>query len=231
MNRRTGILFFARTPSLEADKKNWTQSKKQNLLLAKKLYNNNLSIANKANHDLIHFDEHLQSGRNFNERIANALNAFFNLGYENAIVIGSDCVNLSLSDIENASSNLVDQINTIGESHDGGLYLFTISRSQFSFQEIIDLPWCTPQAGSKFIDLLFEKTQNKIVKLDKKHDVDSDLNELISPLKFHSKIVNLIITIVRGNAIKIALYNSVDYTIYLVSHLFRGPPVFRSIIK
>lgn len=69
------------------------------------------------------FIKHLQKGNDLGERMYNAFKYTFLNKYQKVIIIGSDCVDLSTSDIEDAYLLLDDNDVVIGPAKDGGYYL------------------------------------------------------------------------------------------------------------
>jgi len=172
---KTGILFFARTPEAEASVKAWTPYRKKNVSLAQKLYLHSSQLLKKSGYPIFEVNNDQQIGQNFNEKISNALADFFKQGFEQAIVIGSDCPNLSLSDIDRAYENCTQGIPTIGSSYDGGVYLFTLGKNQFDYQRMSLLPWCSSELGAALREEINGATEFPIFELAVKHDVDFNL--------------------------------------------------------
>ena len=176
MTAKTAILFFARTPESEAKAKSWSSSKLQNLRLAKALHKHTTQALAASQLPVVISDQNLQRGKTFPEKITNALADFFEQGYEQAIVVGSDCAGLSVEDIRCAQQNFQEGKDTYGSSYDGGVYLFTLSRSDFSEEKLRALPWCTNRLSLALLDNIYENSENEVEELSKKADVDQNLN-------------------------------------------------------
>lgn len=69
------------------------------------------------------FIKHLQKGNDLGERMYNAFEYTFLNKYQKVIIIGSDCVDLSASAIEDAYLHLDESNVVIGPAKDGGYYL------------------------------------------------------------------------------------------------------------
>ncbi len=69
----------------------------------------------------------IQTGRNLGERMQNAFENMFDLGYENIAIIGSDCFELTQAIIEEAFEQLNYHRAVIGPTKDGGYYLLGMS--------------------------------------------------------------------------------------------------------
>lgn len=64
-----------------------------------------------------------QHGDDLGERMSNAFNTVFKLGYKRAIIIGTDCFELKSQLIDQAFDRLTKYSVVIGPSFDGGYYL------------------------------------------------------------------------------------------------------------
>lgn len=92
--------------------------------------------------DYFKFTKKLQIGENFGERMQNAMAAGFEMGYENVIILGSDCIELSSSLIDEAFRALQTVDCVIGPATEGGYYLIGLRVLQdFLFQ---DKTWNNP---------------------------------------------------------------------------------------
>ncbi len=182
MIQKTAILFFARTANAEAIAKNWSQSSRKNTAIANLLFDQALSTIHYTGIPNVQINESLQTGNNFNEKISNALSQFFQLGFQNAIVVGSDCVELSASDIISAYNKIENDQNTVGPSKDGGSYLFTISKMQFDSKEFKDLSWCTSNLNYELTCFLTNRSRQEVSILETKLDLDQDIKKVKADL-------------------------------------------------
>jgi rSAM/selenodomain-associated transferase 1 len=73
--------------------------------------------------DLAHFSKQLQTGNDLGERMLNAFKMLFESGFENAVIIGSDLLDLNEDIIEQALEKLDSHDVVIGPAEDGGYYL------------------------------------------------------------------------------------------------------------
>ncbi len=177
MHKKTAILFFARTPHEEAKAKAWTKSIKKNILLAKKLYNRNAKIAKSCGLPVFGSTEKQQRGVGFAERITNSIHDAFASGFDHLIVIGSDSPNLRKEDILSALNQIRLGRNTIGQTIDGGAYLFTISKSEFNHTDFKALKWCSSQLYQDLYSYLESRNDRPFI-LQVKIDVDHDFRGL-----------------------------------------------------
>lgn len=178
MNSKTAILFFNRSAHEEAEAKEYfSQRKEKNAIqLSQELRNNSLKICNQSGLPIINFNSKLQKGRNFGEKITHAIQATFQQGFENLIVIGIDSPGLNYRHINRARHILEETQSTVlGPSFDGGVYLIGINATNFNPQEFIELAW-----QSEKLQESWTKTQTEIIWLNTLRDVDkaSDLWEI-----------------------------------------------------
>lgn len=74
------------------------------------------------------FNKHVQEGDDLGERMKNAFEKVFALGAKRAVIIGSDCPEISAELIESAFQALLDHDVSIGPAKDGGYYLLGMQR-------------------------------------------------------------------------------------------------------
>ncbi|MGH7491055.1 MAG: TIGR04282 family arsenosugar biosynthesis glycosyltransferase [bacterium] len=96
-----------------------------------------------------------QRGRNFSERLTAALIDAFELGYEEVVAIGNDCVDLSAADLEAAFGLLQRYDIALGSAADGGVYLIAARRGTLPKLETA-FAQCRWQTGHVQGDLLLE---------------------------------------------------------------------------
>lgn len=87
------------------------------------------------------YEKRLQKGRNLGERMREAFRQAFVDGYEKAVIIGSDCAELTREIIQRAFSKLEDSDVVIGPSEDGGYYL--LGMKSFHPELFADIEWST----------------------------------------------------------------------------------------
>jgi rSAM/selenodomain-associated transferase 1 len=73
--------------------------------------------------DADHFSKHVQEGNDLGERMCHALGASFAQGVTSAVIIGSDCPEISSTIITDAFTHLETHDVVIGPAEDGGYYL------------------------------------------------------------------------------------------------------------
>ncbi len=104
------------------------------------------------------FFDHLQEGKSFGERYANAFKEVFSKGYQKVISIGNDIPELELSHIEQASNSLTHSKAVLGPAADGGDYLIALTEETFYEEEFKNLPWNKSSLHSKLSELLSSYT-------------------------------------------------------------------------
>ncbi len=124
-----------------------------------------------------------QQGTDLGERMEFAFKNIFAEHYENVIIVGSDCFELTSEIIDNAFSLLEKNDIVIGPAKDGGYYLLGMKKMHSSIFKNVN--WSTHE--------VFEKTMQKIKSLDLKvsllpvlrdidtvHDLPEELKTVLS---------------------------------------------------
>jgi rSAM/selenodomain-associated transferase 1 len=123
-----------------------------------------------------------QKGTNLGERLANALEHHFELGYKRVVIMNSDGPTLPLAHLEEAFSGLDHAEITLGMGHDGGYYLIGMKRLQAELFQGIS--WSTAKVIPQTIDIC-QRLRLKVHQLPEWYDVDvaADLERLRSDLE------------------------------------------------
>jgi rSAM/selenodomain-associated transferase 1 len=88
------------------------------------------------------FSKHLQTGNTLGEKMNNAFDEILSK-FEKAVIVGSDCFDISATIINEAFHLLDDNDTVIGPATDGGYYLIAMKKMQpFLFKNI---EWSTSQ--------------------------------------------------------------------------------------
>jgi rSAM/selenodomain-associated transferase 1 len=98
------------------------------------------------------FQKSVQQGSELGERMLNAVDSAFKQGYRNAVIIGSDCMEITTEIISDAFVALEHADIVIGPATDGGYYL--LGMSQMHLPIFKDKNWSTNQ--------VFKQTVNDI---------------------------------------------------------------------
>ncbi|MCB9185197.1 MAG: TIGR04282 family arsenosugar biosynthesis glycosyltransferase [Flavobacteriales bacterium] len=116
------------------------------------------------------FNKFVQEGDDLGERMKNAFEQVFALGAKNAVIIGSDCPELTSNIIAEAFELLDNRDVTIGPANDGGYYLLGMKKLHpFLFEE---KEWST---DSVFEDTVIDLSENQLSYgcLEKLSDLDT----------------------------------------------------------
>lgn len=140
-NKDIALIFFSRTSVDEAKYKFWFKGKTKNLHAASLLINKAESSIQKSGIPVYHFHEQNQKGDTFGERIANAYQEVFDMGYEQVISVGNDCPDLEHINWKQISINLSKGKSVLGPDARGGAYLIGIQRKYFDKSKFETLSW------------------------------------------------------------------------------------------
>lgn len=113
------------------------------------------------------FDKKLQHGDDLGVRMEHAFNEIFQLGYERAIIIGSDMYDMDTEDIENGFEQLKNNDFVVGPAEDGGYYL--LGMKKINTEIFQNKTWGTETVLS---DTLADLKEEQVALLDEKNDVD-----------------------------------------------------------
>jgi len=132
--------------------------------------------------DRNHYFKFEQKGENLGERMKFAFQQAFEDGYQKAVIIGSDCADLSSDIIDEAFDALENNRVVIGPSEDGGYYL--LGMAQFYPFLFNDKSWSQ--------DSVFEQTHNQLIEKSISHYILPVLNDIdnIKDVR-NSKIISL----------------------------------------
>ncbi len=117
--------------------------------------------------DPVVYSKKIQHGDDLGVRMENAFKEVFNLGYERAIIIGSDMYDMTANDIDNAFEQLKTDDFVLGPAEDGGYYL--LGMKKINSDIFYNKKWGTDTVLS---DTLKNLKEEKVALLDEKNDVD-----------------------------------------------------------
>jgi len=115
----------------------------------------------------VHFEKSLQFQGDLGKRMTKAFESVLESNNK-AVIIGSDCPEISAKLIEEAFLKLNDKDVVIGPTYDGGYYLLGMKNLHQELFQNID--WSTEK--------VFDQTVNKIVSLDLSFDTLEKLTDL-----------------------------------------------------
>ncbi|MDX1333133.1 MAG: DUF2064 domain-containing protein, partial [Robiginitalea sp.] len=131
------ILVFAQSASLDAAEKRLPGSER----IFEHLTRQAIEKAKRTGFPVFHFNERMQEGTSFEERLTNAMKTLFDQGFEHLVVIGNDSPDLTTETLRDAVASLDQKKAVFGPSDDGGVYLIGLHRDHFEYNEFRDLPW------------------------------------------------------------------------------------------
>lgn len=226
MQRQTAVLLFTRNASEEASAKVFAEHFRANELIAGKLISHTVGIIKKSGLPCFIIDSAHQHGNNFGERFTDAIEQVFVSGFENVIVIGNDCPQLSSTDLQNAAHALESVNCVLGPATDGGFYLFGIQRHAFNKQFLLSAPW---ESGSLLNFIITYLNENNISNYltELKGDIDSakDLSEILRIKQISLSGLIIFIQSVLSSFYKtttLRLFN--NFRPFLFSSGLRAPP-------
>ena len=116
-----------------------------------------------------------QRGGDLGERLSYAFTHAFTIGYDRVAVIGTDCIGMDQTFIEETFAKLEEHDFVVGPSTDGGYYLLGASQnSPWLFQRV---PWSTDEVLEITLDKI-DVRDLTVAQLEEKIDVD-DLDALV----------------------------------------------------
>lgn len=172
-SHQTALLIFARSAKNEAMHKNLLKnhSLKHNIQLSEVLISKTKNTSQKTGLEIIECNDLNQKGNIFEERLANAIEHTFDLGFDSVITIGTDTPALTSDIIKKGLESLQHADLILGPSTDGGIYLIGLNRSTYNRKNFMALPWLSDQLFQNS----YENAQNQglgVVCLERLIDVD-----------------------------------------------------------
>lgn len=136
--------------------------------VAKWVYYSNKVGDNSYFEDTI-FDKFIQSGEDLGERMKNAFKHGFNEGFENIVLIGSDCYELNSTHLNKAFNVLETKKFVFGPAKDGGYYL--VGMNTFFSKIFENKTWSTETVLEEAI-LDIKKSNQNFDTIETLSDVD-----------------------------------------------------------
>ncbi len=228
-DKKIAIIFFSLEAKKEARFKKFSNSGNSiNENISSSLISETRETLKSTGLPFFHYHQANQIGNTFGEKLANAYQEVFDLGYEFIISIGNDSPEINQLDWTNIAEKLQNGESVIGPNLRGGTYLIGINKSQFYKSSFASLPW---QSGKLFKALVnyCESAAPSTNILEKIRDINTihDLKLLVKnnhAFKSISKIVQLILSA----KILVNLKKSFNFQslVPLPGAPFRAPPQF-----
>lgn len=182
---KTAILIFSRFAQEEARAKKYDTylGNKGGVAVAKHLINYTVSEAGRTKLPIITLCSDVQKGTTFGEKLANGIEAAFDKGFENVIVVGTDSPSVSCSLLNSVAEELQNEKIVLGPAKDGGVYIIGIKNSAYNRDAFVDLPWRTASLYSSFMQ--YANDVGTCIKVDALGEDFDDIGSLL-----HRKIKN-----------------------------------------
>ncbi len=155
--QKTAIIIFAISAKAECLHKKLLNDAHDNFKLFEQLNNRISAEVKKAGIPYFLFDENVQEGATYGERIVNAMAIVYSKGFENVIIVWNDCPNLGLQHIEKAIAEVPRLPLVIGPDHWGGVYLLGVSKSVFDSARFATLYWQSNVLAASLMHSRFPK--------------------------------------------------------------------------
>ena len=176
-------MLFSRSSEEESLAKSIISSKRSinNKKLAHSLISRSIKVAKQSDLPFYFWDERKQVGETFGEKLANAIEATFQNGYQKVIVIGNDCPQLKYQNILEAKNALQKNDVVLAPTPKGGTYLIGLSQHSFNKKEFALVSW---QKTSTYEDLISHFSPFTLAQFSLLDDVNNfiDLQKQINHL-------------------------------------------------
>ncbi len=197
---KRAILLFTHSPALEARAKRLARvSMAERAAFYQELIGHALAVAGATPYPVLvattatshtfccsHIARTLvQRGSNFKDRLTAALIDAFELGYDEVVAIGNDCVDLTPADLEAAFGLLQRYEMALGSAADGGVYLIAARRETLAKLKTA-FATCRWQTSHVQEDLLLETARLGVrtVLLEVRSDLDT-IEDLVRAARAH----------------------------------------------
>lgn len=195
-------------------------------MLWQHLYTKTLEEAKKTSLPIIAFSQENQKGKNFAEKITNAINETYNRGFENLIVLGADCPKISHKQIEAAHKQLlIGKEIVAGQDKRGGIYLLGLNKKAFKAEKFLGFSWQTNKLFKDIknfaADFSFVKLSSVLNDLNSAKDVTTLLNYVLISEHFKMLLRLLFKVFKPKRQIFSANFKSFIFAFY---YILRGPP-------
>lgn len=207
-NRKTAILVFANSSSVDAARKCIPNTHR----LFDALNSDILEKVKKTTLPYFVYNEDLQIGSDFGSRFTTAIQSVFAKGFDAIITVGNDSPNLTAETLIKAYHEVQEGKTVIGPSTDGGVYLLGFHKNRFEAHSFRNLPW---QRQNLFEQIArFFLRRGMLHQLPKLTDIDtiSDIKTILnSGLKLSSTLLFIFIRLVRRKPTKNEHYQHGNY--------------------
>lgn len=225
----TAIIFFSRHARKEGLSKAWfgMQSVEKNQQLAVVLEKHCSDVVQEIGLPVFHFHEENQIGTTFGEKLANAYQTVFDLGYTSAISVGNDTPEISEINWIAIEAALDNRQNCIGPSTRGGAYLIGLTADSFDKDEFAQLPWQQTTLYTHLEDYCSSKASSVMI-LNTFRDINTyfDVVKWVQTTRQHLAETVLQIMKIGLVAVTAQLSNRIYGVIHNLNLPSRAPPLF-----
>ncbi|HEV8079155.1 MAG TPA: DUF2064 domain-containing protein [Chitinophagaceae bacterium] len=223
----TALLLFSRRSEEESLAKNFLPygSAGKNKALTQKIIERSILLAKNSGLPFFVWDEKLQHGDCFGERLANAIAAVFEKGFEKIVVIGNDCLTLNSVHIHQAVVALQSHEYVLAPTKKGGTYLIGLTQNNFNYKAFTSIRW---QSSFVYNDLQ-ELFLFSVFQLPLQDDVNNfeDLRKQVSLLIKADALRMYVVSIVASIKKYFPVFtNRIATFIFRFLFGLKAPPVF-----
>lgn len=197
-NKHTAILLFTNNVIVEAKRKLFVsdKNKKSNIEIASALIATTESKIKNTQLPYFIVSTEQQIGNNFGERLANAIDFVFNKGFDNIIVLGNDCPQVTTKYILEAIRMFKNNQLIVGPTLKGGSYLIGLTKESFHKTQFENLAW---ESKGLLKDLIIYSKSNALKTILGCYFSDinnkSDLKDVLSKLDFQNSFIKALVSI------------------------------------
>ena len=225
MSDAIALLIFARPVADEATRKRLTRQVGQNRRALHRLTEHVTQTTTATGLPVLRSADLITHRGSFGHQLSSALQAVFDQGFADVIVIGNDCPGLTVNTLCDAANALRSAPVVLGPDRRGGLYLLGLSQAAFAQNRLAGLPWQTP-ALHRATRLAFD--DGPVTMLARLGDINQliDLQTYQSDKLTITALIAALLTLAAerstpGSGLVIALITPVDWP---SSGSLRGPP-------
>ena len=227
-NNNTALLLFSRSSGEESHAKNFLpyQNHSQNKKIAQKIIAHSITLANRSGLPYFVWDESLQQGNNFGERISQAVEDVFKKGFEKIIIIGNDCITLNTNQINDAVTALQIHESVIAPTNKGGVYLIGISKNIFDKKSFIAVHWQTSSVTKDLQQLYASLSVFQMPVMDDINDFNDLKKQIFQLSPIHS--IGIFLQSIIASIRKYIFLSEYFTSVLDIRYLFRikAPPAF-----
>ncbi|WP_181149360.1 DUF2064 domain-containing protein [Salinibacter sp. 10B] len=180
----TALLFFSHRPEREWQNKRFVrQDLAKHREVATTFYQHARRAVMSSDLPVLEATDAHQRGEDFGSRLSNAVADAFEEGYEQVIVVGSDCPTLHEVHWTAVAEQLATGTPVLGPTADDeGTYLIGLRREHFDQESFETLPWQSSTLLSDLTQHLTERAGTPPARLSARNDVNGH-QELLSLLR------------------------------------------------